>query len=607
MNFDFEKYLATQYEILAAEKRAQEERFNLDLNLSSLKEMKKNGSAIHPLRLRNKSFLSDETPLASFDILYDGASNLFKAGTPILCFWEQEYCEAQVVYVNDKQLEVALRVDSFPDWIEEKGVGVKLAPDEHTFELMFQALSHLKELTHPILKWHLAQMRQASIKRVPINAIYHCSELNSSQNEAVNSILHNEGIQILHGPPGTGKTTTLSHAIHALVKSGKRILVSAPSNTAVDHFAKALVKKGVKILRVGNHIKIDDAIMDYTLDGFISSSNEQKQIRFYQKKIEELRKKAGQFKRVFDKEAREERSACYAEIKMLRHEIKSLRKFVIEKIKTKCEVILGTPVGLREELGVNYQTDYVFIDEAGQCHDAMAWLLAPYARNWILAGDIHQLPPTYLAPKNINNPVASSILHNLQNWISQVYFLDTQYRMEPRIADFSNLKFYENRLMHFKPKAVQYSILFYDTAGMGYEETEVEETGSLFNEGEIALIASFLESPENQNVNWAVISPYQAQVDKLQRYFGSKIRIATIDSFQGQEAEGVILSLVRSNENQDIGFLRDYRRMNVAMTRAQDRLVVFGDSATIGSDEFYGSLLDYCEALGAYRSAFELL
>lgn len=606
MNFDFQKYLTAQHEILSAEKKAQEDRYNLELNGTSLREMKKNGLVVHPLRLQNKTFLSDETPSAVFDILYDGASNLFKAGTPIRCFWEQERCDAQVVGIKDKQIEVALRTESFPDWIEEKGVGILLAPDEHTFKLMSEALSHLQDSTHPILKRHLAELNRASTKLEDFRAVYYRSELNPSQNEAVNSVLQNEGIQILHGPPGTGKTTTLSHAIHALVKSGKRVVVSAPSNTAVDHFAKVLVKKGVKILRVGNHIKIDDAILDYTIDGYLSKSNEQKQIKAYQKTIDELRKKAGQFKRVFDKQAREERNACFSEIKSLRNEIKSLRKFVIEKVKTQCELILGTPVGLRDELGLKYETDYVFIDEAGQCHDALAWMLAPYAVNWILAGDIHQLPPTYLAQKNKNNPAASSILHNLQNWISKVYFLDTQYRMEPRIADFSNLKFYENRLMHFKPNAALDSILFYDTAGMGNEETEVEETGSRYNEGEVTLIASFLDLPENQKVNWVVISPYQAQVDKLQGFFGSKLRISTIDSFQGQEAEGVILSLVRSNENQEIGFLKDYRRMNVALTRAQDRLVVFGDSATIGSDEFYGSFLDYCDSIGAYRSAFEL-
>jgi superfamily I DNA and/or RNA helicase len=224
----------------------------------------------------------------------------------------------------------------------------------------------------------------------------------------------------------------------------------------------------------------------------------------------------------------------------------------------------------------------------------------------VLAGDVHQLPPTYLANANMRNPAASSILHNMQQWISTVHFLDTQYRMTPKIAQFSNAQFYDNRLQHFKAEQEESALLFYDTAGMGYEEKIIEETGSRFNEGEVELVQKLLESPENQGVNWVLISPYQGQVDALKTALGIKHKISTIDSIQGQEADGIIISLVRSNDAQEIGFLQDYRRMNVALTRAQNRLIVIGDSATIGADQFYGAFLDYCEELGAYRSGFEL-
>jgi superfamily I DNA and/or RNA helicase len=206
----------------------------------------------------------------------------------------------------------------------------------------------------------------------------------------------------------------------------------------------------------------------------------------------------------------------------------------------------------------------------------------------------------------MRNPAASSILHNMQQWVSTVHFLDTQYRMTPKIAQFSNAQFYDNRLQHFKAELEEFSFLFYDTAGMGYEEKIIEETGSRFNEGEVELVQKLLESPENQEVNWVLISPYQGQVDALKTALGIKHKISTIDSIQGQEADGIIISLVRSNDAQEIGFLQDYRRMNVALTRAQNRLIVIGDSATIGADKFYGAFLDYCEELGAYRSGFEL-
>ena len=606
MTLQFDQYLFDLTQILRLERNAQQEKYGLKIDQVNLKELKKSGLVLHPLKVQNKSFLSDETPAVHFQILFDGASNLFKPGTPVRCFFEQNLVDAQVIEMSERNISVALRADSFPDWIEVRGVGLALVPDEHTFELMEDALEQLKTNTRIILKSHISGLNRGVGSMPELKSIYQNDTLNDSQNQAVNALLQNEGIQIVHGPPGTGKTTTLSHSIQALVKTGKRILVAAPSNTAVDHFAKVLVSKGVKVLRVGNHIKIDDAILDYTVDGYLSKSAELKQIKSYQKQVDDLRKKAGQFKRVFDKAAREERNACYQEIKALRNEIKALRKFAIDKVKNQCDVILGTPVGLRDELGLNYQADYLFIDEAGQCHDALAWLLASYAPNWILAGDIHQLPPTYLATKNLNNPAASSILHNMQQWIGKVYFLDTQYRMEPRIATFSNRYFYDNRLQHFKSISELESVLFYDTAGMGKEEQQYEDTGSRFNEGEVDLIQSFLELPENESCEWVIISPYQAQVELLKTRLGSKYRVSTIDSIQGQEAQGVILSLVRSNENQEIGFLRDYRRMNVAMTRAQDRLVIFGDSATIGTDKFYAEFLDYCEEVGAYRSGFEL-
>lgn len=606
MTFNFDQYLQDLHHVLQRERNAQQEKYGLKIDAANLKELKKAGLVLHPLNVQNKSFLSDETPAVHFQILYEGASNLFKAGTPVRCFFENNLMDAQVVEMQEKNITVALKSDAFPDWIEERGVGLTLVPDEHTFDLMETALEQLKTNTHPIIKAHVSSLNRGIGALPELKSMYQNEALNDSQNQAVNAILQNEGIQIVHGPPGTGKTTTLSHAIQALVKSGKRILVAAPSNTAVDHFAKVLVNKGVKVLRVGNHIKIDDAILDYTVDGYLSKSAELKQIKSYQKQVDDLRKKAGQFKRVFDKAAREERNACYQEIKALRNEIKALRKFAIDKVKNQCEVILGTPVGLRDELGVNYQADYLFIDEAGQCHDALAWLLAMYANNWILAGDIHQLPPTYLATKNTNNPAASSILHNMQQWIAKVYFLDTQYRMEPRIATFSNRYFYDNRLQHFKPNSDLESVLFYDTAGMGKDEQQFEESGSRYNDGEVDLIQSFLETPENESCAWVIISPYQAQVELLKTRLGTKYRVSTIDSFQGQEAQGVILSLVRSNENQEIGFLKDYRRMNVAMTRAQDRLVIFADSATIGTDAFYAEFLDYCEEIGGYRSGFEL-
>jgi ATP-dependent RNA/DNA helicase IGHMBP2 len=606
MSFNSETYTAQLKQILELERKAQKQRYGQRIDQQNLKELKSSGAVLHPLKVLNRTFLADETPVVQFQILYDGASSLFKAGTPVRCFLENDTVDGQVVEFADKLIAVALRTEYFPDWIEERGVGLTLIPDEHTFDGMLEALVLLEESKNEQIRKHLSQLKRGAQTSQEFPLIYGNPELNASQNKAISGILQGTGIQIVHGPPGTGKTTTLTRAIHALVKQNKRILVSAPSNTAVDHCAKVLSRLGIKILRVGNHIKIDDEILPFTVDGYLSNAAEQKQIKSYQKQVDELRRKASQFKRVFDKAAREERTACYQEIKALRQEIKALRKFAINKVKGQCDVILGTPIGLRDELGKDFQADYVFIDEAGQCHDALAWLLASYAENLILTGDIHQLPPTYLAAENMRNPAATSMLHNVQQWIAKVHFLDTQYRMTPKIAGFSNGFFYGNRLIHHKSENSDEALLFYDTAGMGLDEKQVEDGASKWNEGEVELIERLLEAPENQQHTWAIISPYQGQVECLKSRLGARFRISTIDSFQGQESDGIILSLVRSNENQEIGFLKDYRRMNVALTRAQNRLIVIGDSATIGTDEFYGAFLDYCEGVRAYKSGFEV-
>lgn len=606
MAFQIDIYRAQLKQILELERKAQEQRYGQRVDHQNLKELKKNGLILHPLKVLNRTFSSDETPLVHFQLLYEGASNLFKAGTPVRCFQDANLIDAHIVDCADKTVVVALHSEYFPDWIDERGVGLMLQPDEHTFDLMNRALGFLEENKLENIKKIVSHLGQTTGEQVLNRTIYSNENLNDSQNAAVNAILQQEGVSIVHGPPGTGKTTTIAHAIHALVKAGKRIVVSAPSNTAVDHCARVLVKHGLRILRVGNNIKIAEDVSPFTVDGYLEQAAELKQIKNYQKQINELRKKAGQHKRVFDKAAREERQANYQEIKALRKEVKALRAFAIDKVKNASEVILGTPVGLFDELGFDFQADFLFIDEAGQCHDALAWLLAPIAANWVLAGDVHQLPPTYLANANMRNPAASSILHNMQQWISKIHFLDTQYRMTPKIAQFSNAQFYDNRLQHFKAELEEFSFLFYDTAGMGYEEKIIEETGSRFNEGEVELVRKLLESSENQHINWVLISPYQGQVDALKTALGIKHKISTIDSIQGQEADGIIISLVRSNDAQEIGFLQDYRRMNVALTRAQNRLIVIGDSATIGADQFYGAFLDYCEELGAYRSGFEL-
>lgn len=600
-------YLKTQHHLIQLEKQAQQERFGHALNAQSLKELKQAGAALHPLRIKHTYFGAGDSPQVDFEFIHPTDSAQFRPGMPVNCFvLEEGEVDGALVDLHDKGGTVRLRGDDFPDWIDERGFGLKIAPDNHTFDVMTHLLKKLELGEHPLLKQHvktLANTFQASGNQTP--NLPHT--LNSSQLNAVQAVLNLDGIMVLHGPPGTGKTTTLTHAIRELVHEGKSVVAAAPSNAAVDHLTRELVKKGVHVLRLGNNIKISDDLLPYTPDGILERSEEQKQIKKLKKQAEEYRKMAGQYKRKFGKEEREQRTLLYKEVKSIRQEIKALQRFVLEKARHEAAVITGTPVALYDELGADFSADFVLLDEAGQCQDPLGWAVAQYGKNWVLAGDPYQLPPTFLSDEITRKQLGTSILDTVLTSQVAVHFLDTQYRMDETICGFSNAWFYGGKLKSETTTSDQ-PIRFFDTAGSGFEEGFDPESGSRYNEGEIEAIIRFIALAENQHVHWTVITPYQGQIRKLRAHPELKsIRISTIDSFQGQEDEGILISLVRSNSDQEIGFLRDYRRMNVALTRAKQHLVVFGDSATIGSDPFFGKFLEYCEEHGGYRSVFELV
>jgi ATP-dependent RNA/DNA helicase IGHMBP2 len=267
---------------------------------------------------------------------------------------------------------------------------------------------------------------------------------------------------------------------------------------------------------------------------------------------------------------------------------------------------LGTPVAIVDQTFDYNHFDVLVIDEAAQCLEPLAWAIFPFGQKIVLAGDPYQLPPTILSQKASELGLNVSILERCLKAKYPVYFLPIQYRMPKNIADFSSNYFYEGRLESFKP-SLDSALLFYDTAGAGYDEEKGDQGGSLKNEGEVDAILKII-GLENLNLaKTTVLSPYSGQVALLRDRLEGKIRISTIDSYQGQEQEIVVISLVRSNANQEIGFLKDYRRMNVAMTRAKTRLIIVGDSATLGTDPFYAAFLEYAESQGAYRSVWELV
>ena len=593
------------------EEKEQVSRFRLDQQ-HTLRALKAEGLAIHPLTVTRKSFGYADYPEISFRIPYPADTGSFRDGAAIECFCPgEDPVKGILLNLEGKTGEFRLFAPDFPDWIEDNQVGIKLAPDTRTTSIMKAGLNNLPrhKAVYELFETLHGTGAAGDATATPIRDVqlsFDNSNLNSSQQYAVKAILQNDFLTIVHGPPGTGKTTTLTEAIVQLVRNGEKVLVSAPSNTAVDNIVKGLLRHRVNVLRVGNTSKVDDQVFPHTPEGKLQNSKSLKEIRQLRKRADEFRRMALKYKRSFGKAEREQRSLLFKEVKKIRDEIRQLQAYNEEKMFEEAAVIAGTPVGLYDQ-GVDHLSFHTLvIDEAGQCIEPLAWCIFPLAKKIVLAGDHLQLPPTVLSAEAARLGFNRSILEVAVHRHQPVFLLDVQYRMRSSIAGFPAHYFYKGLLKtaaHLQGDG-QY-ITFIDTAGSGYNEEKGKDGTSLQNEGELHIARELIKTEGLDLSKTALISPYAGQVALAKELLPPMLRISTIDSFQGQEQDTIILTLVRSNDEGEIGFLKDYRRMNVAITRARHHLFVIGDSATIGGDPFYHAFLSYVEQSGLYRSVWE--
>ena len=603
-------YIKKLLQCIDLEEKEQVKRFSLDQQ-HTLKSLKAEGLALHPIAVTRKSFGYADYPEIGFRLNFPAETNLFRDGAAIECFFSgEEPVKGVLINMEGKAGEFRLFAPDFPDWIEENGVGIKLAPDQRTTGIMKKVLNELEgnKPLYTLFELFHSDIKAGAIAPVETSPALNFSnkQLNDSQQKAVTAITQNENITIVHGPPGTGKTTTLVEAIVQLIKAGEKVLVSAPSNTAVDNIAKGLIKQGVNVLRTGNTSKVDETIFQHTPEGRLANSKQQKEIKQLKIKAEDFRKMALKYKKHFGKAEREQRNLLFKEVKNIRTEIKKLQAYNEEKLYTEASVIAGTPVGLYDAKINQFTFHTLVIDEAGQCIEPLAWCIFPLSEKYVLAGDHLQLPPTVLSHEAARLGLNQSILETAIVSVQPVFLLNTQYRMREAIAGFSGNYFYDDLLLtasHLKNTGAH--IFFIDTAGSGFNEVRGNDGMSLQNKGELQLVQKLIETESLNPLKTAFISPYSGQVAAAKEVLPPAMRISTIDSFQGQEQECIILSLVRSNDDGDIGFLKDYRRMNVAITRAKEQLFVIGDSATIGADPFYNSFLTYIEKYGTYRTVWE--
>ncbi|MBL0058799.1 MAG: AAA family ATPase [Elusimicrobia bacterium] len=449
--------------------------------------------------------------------------------------------------------------------------------------------------------------------------VFFNERLNEFQRDAVRSSLAARDVALIHGPPGTGKTTVLVELIRQAVLQGKSVLATAPSNIAVDNMLEKLLDAGLNVVRLGHPARILENLRHATLLAQLDDHPDQKVIRIMDHDRERmvLQRERGRL-------TPEEDKALKREIKALWKEARAMEKSISKRIVQQAEVVLATHGGIGHLLA-SEKFDLVCLDEASQAAEPLSWVPILLADKIVMAGDPLQLPPTIHSPEAAERGLKVTLMERLQPDLPENLqtLLRVQYRMNEQIMGFSSERFYGGKLIAHEsvrnhtlldiPNVAPTGLtggrlIFVDTAGTNFTETWNELLDSRENEGEAGLLLKLWRELAEAGVkpHWAaLISPYSAQVRLLRHQVPRGLEVGTVDGFQGREKEVILLSLVRSNETGEVGFLSDTRRMNVAMTRARRLLVVVGDSATIGRHRFYEAFLDYVQAHGEHRSAWE--
>ncbi|PIQ27433.1 IGHMBP2 family helicase [bacterium (Candidatus Blackallbacteria) CG17_big_fil_post_rev_8_21_14_2_50_48_46] len=537
--------------------------------------------------------------------------------------------------VSKNKLKWVYSGEELPDWLDDGKLGLDLCYDETTYREMRRAVERLIGAQKSPLK----QLREVLFGVVsPIaypRSQFADPSLNPAQTAAVQKVLEAEDLALIHGPPGTGKTTTLIAAISAVLKLEEQVLVSAPSNTATDLLCLKLSQAGVSVVRLGHPARMSEEILAFTLEQQISQHPGYPALELLRKEARLLRQRALRFKRNFGPAERAQRREELQDARKMLAQAREMEQGIVNHILDRSQAILCTLVGASYEVLWKRHFNTVFIDEAAQALLGGSLIPIQRARRVVLAGDHCQLPPTVKSQRALAGGFNRTLFEIcIEEHPQAAALLNIQYRMHEEIMGFSSQEFYQGQLLadplvaertlpeNSEQAWISRPLEFLDTAGCGHEEEMNPETRSLSNSGEAELLIKHLFQlgeglprleTEAERLTLGIISPYREQVNLLQSLLEKRpeiqeffqISIDTVDGFQGQERDLIYISLVRSNDQGEIGFLKDTRRMNVAMTRAKKKLVVVGDSATLAHHSFYKDFLDYCEALDACRSGWE--
>lgn len=641
--------LLQQRTLLQLEYYTEKEAFRKLTEQMGMQRKVKRGDAWFPLQV-GKSFYNslNQTAIEVFRTSDQDIEHNFEFGRPVMFFRSEELkyfsFTGTVSYVDGDRMVVTVP-DSAPLLELQQStdpIGVQLSFDETSYKLMFEALDRVMKAKNNRLAYlrdlFYSHQKAGRFSFEPMKFPW----LNPTQERAVNEVLWAKDVAIVHGPPGTGKTTTLVEAINETLMRESQVLVCAQSNMAVDWISEKLVDRGINVLRIGNPTRVNDKMLGFTYERRFESHPDYPQLWAIRKAIRELRKN------------RKKGSENYHQkMDRLKSRAAEIELRINAELFGEARVIACTLVGSAHHLLEGMKFGTLFIDEAAQALEAACWIPMKRASRVILAGDHCQLPPTVKSIAALRAGLGKTLMERIaENKPEVVTLLKIQYRMNDEIMRFSSDWFYGGKV-ESAPQIKYRSVLDYDhpitwidtsneenqitiegedapedsastassvsaanqNSDLNFKEQFVGESFGRINKAEAELtlltLAEYFTKIGKQRVleeriDVGIISPYRAQVQYLKKLikkyeffkpYRRLISVNTVDGFQGQERDVILISLVRSNDEGQIGFLKDLRRMNVAMTRARMKLIILGNKDTMTKHPFYKKLWEYVEAI----------
>ena len=607
--------LRQQRLLLEIEYNAEKEAFRRQTETLGLRRNVKRGDCWFPLSAGRcyynslNQFMIEVARTEDQDIEHN-----FEFGRPV-CFFTADKDDklkyfnftATVSYVKDDMMAVVIPETGVAVELQNaERLGVQLFFDETSYKLMFEALDRVIAAKGN----RLATLRDLFYShqkagKFTFNAI-RFPWLNQTQEKAVNEVLWAKDVSIVHGPPGTGKTTTLVEAIYETLRRESQVLVCAQSNMAVDWISEKLVDRGVNVLRIGNPTRVNDKMLSFTYERRFESHPDYTQLWSLRKAIREMRGN------------RKHTDGWHQKMDRLKDRATELEIKINADLFSEARVIASTLTGSAHRVLERQKFGTLFIDEAAQALEAACWIAITKATRVVLAGDHCQLPPTVKSIAALKGGLDKTLMERIvENKPEVVTLLNVQYRMNEQIMRFSSEWFYHGEVesaSEIKYRGIldlDTPMTWVDTSEMDSKEEFVGESFGRINKNEAALTLQTLsdyfdkigkQRILDERVDVGIISPYRAQVQYMRKLIRMKesfkpfrrlISVNTVDGFQGQERDIIIISLVRANDEGQIGFLRDLRRMNVAMTRARMKLIIIGNASTMTRHPFYKKLFEY--------------